>query len=117
MGHLKISIYFLRNHSIKDKIKNRTLANSISEFNEILEKYLIKLFNTSKHFRKLTTKMSAYKMNRIAIQIPDLNAFIIIQYNNEELSPNSLFGDDTILNILSIVPRITQRTVNIVFDL
>jgi len=114
---IRITWYDTTYHSIKDKIKNRTLANSISEFNEILEKYLIKLFNTSKHFRKLTTKMSAYKMNRIAIQIPDLNAFIIIQYNNEELSPNSLFGDDTILNILSIVPRITQRTVNIVFDL
>lgn len=97
-------------HSIKDKIETRTPVNSITEFNEILNNNLVILFE--KYFNKIAVKMNQYKDNKIAVHIPDLMSFVVIQYNVD-----NLFEDLTHIAILSVVPRITQRTVNRVFDL
>jgi len=98
-----------KDHSIKNKIETRTPVNSITEFNEILNDNLIILFE--KYFDKIVVKMNPYR-NKIAVHIPDLMSFIIIQYDVDEL-----FNNLTHISILSIVPRLTQSTVNRVFNL
>lgn len=88
-------------HIIKERIKNRTPVNSITEFNEILKKYIIILFD--KYFKKITKHMSDSKLNIIAVRMSELDAFIIIQYN-----PDHIFEDDTVLNMITIVPLLRR---------
>jgi len=99
----EINLYWnnTEDHIIKEKIKNRTPANSITEFNEILKKYIIILFD--KHFKEITKHLSYSKRNIIAVRMKELETFIIIQYN-----PDHIFEDDTILNMITIAPLLRR---------
>lgn len=103
--------YNTQSHIIKDKIKNRTPINSITEFNEIVEKYIKILFD--KHFKEFSTRMSSSVTNKVAIRMPELDAFIIIQYE-----PDQIFDDFTVLNMITIAPLLRRvAAINRIFYL
>ncbi len=92
-------------HKILDKVKDRSYAQSISEFNILVESNLIKLFNNN--FNELTTKMNISDYNRISLFIKDIHAYLIIEYN-----PEQLFEEPAIIEVMTIMP-ILFSTINI----
>jgi hypothetical protein len=97
-------------HDFKDKIKNRTSANSISEFNDIVEKSLQELFD--KNIDDLLVKMSDKDVNEIAVRISMKTlTYLIIQYNVDVLCSNRAR-----MTILSVVPYVNKYTTNRIFN-
>lgn len=108
---LFLKYYDTKFHNIKEKIETRTPVNSISEFNEIFKQSLIDLFN--KHFNALSKRMSQFKMNRIAVKVPDLMAYIIIEYDVD-----MLYQDYTTIRLVTILPTISSPSkINRIFYL
>jgi hypothetical protein len=98
-------------HIIKERIKNRTTANSITEFNEIIKKSIIILFTN--YFREISTQMSYKKLNRIAVKIQKLDAYIIIEYE-----PTQIFENYTALTMVTILPELRRvAAINRIFEL
>jgi len=98
-------------HIIKERIKNRTTANSITEFNEIIDKSIIILFTN--YFKEISTQMSHKKLNRIAVKIQKLDAYIIIEY-----APDQIFEKYTTLTMVTILPKLRRlAAINRIFYL
>jgi hypothetical protein len=95
--HIHLKWYNSETHKIKEKIEKRTPVHSITEFNDIVNKYIIILF--TEHFDEIKIHLSNKEVNKIAIKIPELKAFIVIQYN-----PDFLFERFTPLTMISILP-------------
>ena len=108
--NINLNWYDTETHPFKEKIRFRTSALSISDFNEILERSLIELFD--KYIDKLLVKMSDKKTNRIAVEIPDLMTNLIIEYDIDVIC-----SDRARMSMLSVVPKVTPITVNRTFKL
>jgi len=109
---LNFTWYNTKEHPFKYRVEVRTISDSISEFNEVFEKAIKKLFH--EHFKEIAVRMTSdFRTNRIAIKVPDLLAFLILEYNVD-----NLFEDNTNINVLTIVPTInSQRKINRIFYL
>lgn len=94
-------------HLIKDRIKNRTTLVSVSEFNRDLEKNLLILFD--KYLDGLSKKLNISHVNKIAIHIRKMRAYVIIEYD-----PNYIYQNFTPLSILTIIPDEGQAPSTIV---
>ena len=107
---INLNWYDTETHPFKEKIRYRTSALSISDFNEIIERSLLELFD--KYIDKLLVKMSDKKTNRIAVEIHDLATNLIIDYDVDIIC-----GDNARMSMLSVVPKVTPITVNRTFIL
>lgn len=84
------------NHCMKDRVDKRTSAESVSEFNNIVNDKLIELFDNN--LDELDVKMTIEDINKIAVKI-DLKSYLIITYE-----PDKLYDDDFYVFVTTIVP-------------
>ena len=88
---LHIKWYHTKQHSIVERIKNRTNFKSISEFNECFENIVNDLFKN--HFYEIKEEFVNYN---IYLQNRKISIIVNIDYNN-------LFENNTILDVRTII--------------